>query len=291
MSEQIEAAETEAEGAEAAPVELHPMLGVPGLHAGIPEEQYHAGPGISQSKLKLFLDAPAKARFGENKQSEALTIGSAVHRIMLEPGRFETEYVVFKHNGSTKLGKAERAEAKERKLIGITQATADLALGCAKSLREHPIARALLDGLDPAADMEQTAYTVCPKTGLLLRARFDVTNRRHAFIGDIKTAFDAAPREFGRAAANLRYDLQAAYYSRIGAAVGLDVEHFVFVVVEKEKPYLTACYVVDQDDLSRASDEIDEVLERWAECERTDNWPGYPGHLMTLQLPAWLRAA
>jgi hypothetical protein len=47
-------------------------------------------------------------------------------------------------------------------------------------------------------------------------------------------------------------------------------------------------YALTGDDLTRAWDEYQRHLQRFAECKRTGIWPGYDGKIQTLTLPAWL---
>lgn len=77
----------------------------PGIYDGISNADYHGGPGISVSGLKLIAersplhfkasrDAKQNADQGEEKESAALRIGTAFHMLMLEPAEFTRTYTL-----------------------------------------------------------------------------------------------------------------------------------------------------------------------------------------------------
>ncbi|MDI7269475.1 MAG: PD-(D/E)XK nuclease-like domain-containing protein, partial [Myxococcota bacterium] len=92
---------------------------------------------------------------------------------------------------------------------------------------------------------------------------------------------------FGKQVEDLRYYRQAAFYIRCAAILGLPERDFAFIAVEKEPPFLTWVHEVPAKWLVAAEVELDLLLERYAECERTGVWPGYPGGLRELQPTDW----
>ena len=70
---------------------------LPGVYAGLTNEAYHGGPGISKSGLDLINKTPATFRYvtdhpTEREETSAMRIGTAVHAAILEPEVFATEY-------------------------------------------------------------------------------------------------------------------------------------------------------------------------------------------------------
>ena len=142
-------------------------------------------------------------------------------------------------------------------------------------------------------------------------------------VVDLKTTEDASLEGFGRSIASYRYDVQHPYYldglreaMRQGnvqapehgaaelSAYWIDKEtgvlcrcrpdfwrgepkHFVFIAVEKKPPYGVGVYVLDSEsvEIGRAQYRLD--LQRYAECERTNVWPGYGDKIQTISVPAW----
>jgi hypothetical protein len=70
----------------------------PGYYVGIPNADYHAGPGVSKSQLDLVDKAPALLEWSRNAPRDdearaAVDIGDALHALLLEPDRFAEEFI------------------------------------------------------------------------------------------------------------------------------------------------------------------------------------------------------
>ena len=71
----------------------------PGVYAGIPNAEYHGGPGISKSGLDLIARSPLHYRASrdaanDNEQTAAMRIGTAAHPLILEPDLFVGGYAL-----------------------------------------------------------------------------------------------------------------------------------------------------------------------------------------------------
>lgn len=69
----------------------------PGIYSGIPNSDYHGGPGISKSGLDLIHRSPmhfkaARDSANDNQPTAAQAIGTAAHAIILEPAEFVKTY-------------------------------------------------------------------------------------------------------------------------------------------------------------------------------------------------------
>jgi exodeoxyribonuclease VIII len=106
-------------------------------------------------------------------------------------------------------------------------------------------------------------------------------------VADLKTTEDASPAAFARSVATYRYHVQAAFYLDGLRACDAQIDAFAFVAVEKTPPYLVAVYSADEICLARGREEYRADLLTFAECLRTDCWPGYPPFVQPLSLPAW----
>jgi hypothetical protein len=58
--------------------------------------------------------------------------------------------------------------------------------------------------------------------------------------------------------------------------IPLDSIEFYFAVVDTEDPYLTQVVIPSSGVIAEAQDAIEVELFRFAECEKTDTWPGLP---------------
>ncbi|MCB1809896.1 MAG: hypothetical protein KDJ99_33425, partial [Candidatus Competibacteraceae bacterium] len=82
-----------------APVELTttppvPVLPDVGIVAGIPEDEYHALPRLSQSSIKTLLRSPSHYKHGERKETAAMKQGSLIDIALTEPERLDADYHV-----------------------------------------------------------------------------------------------------------------------------------------------------------------------------------------------------
>jgi exodeoxyribonuclease VIII len=87
----------------------------------------------------------------------------------------------------------------------------------------------------------------------------------------------------------MKYHIQAAFYQRgVMAVTGIYVNQFIFIAVEKDNEYLNPVnYLADENLLRVADAEISENLRKFAECKRSNVWPGYTNELMVLTAPNW----
>ncbi len=153
------------------------------------------------------------------------------------------------------------------------------------ALMAHPAANRLLTSVPGKA--EQSFYWVDQKTGELCRMRPDWL-RDDDLIVDLKTTEDASAEGFARSIAKFRYDVQDAFYSDgFEAVTGRKPKGFVFIAVEKKPPYAVGVYVLDAEskELGRAMYRAD--LDRFAECVKSNTWPGYGDKIVKVMLPAW----
>ena len=261
-----------------------------GLEVDMLNDDYHKSPGISSSQAKLALKAPALYRAsiaGElpHKQTPAMTLGTIVHTIILEPGMLDSDAVVLPKFKATKAGKEEKAEfmAHHAGKIMLPQADMDKAAAMANSVMALTDAEAILSD----STNELSGWYDDPETGLLCRYRPDA--RTDYCIADVKTCQDASPAGFSRAIENFGYALSAAHYL-IGdeQLTGTTHRQFVFICVESSPPYLPAIYVLDQESLDYGTWQRRKALDIIKRCTDSGIWSTYQDGIATeIGVPYW----
>ena len=252
--------------------------------------EYHADKSrMSSGRLGLIAKAPALFKWSEENPIEptpAMRFGSLVHTAVLEPDVFEKTCVVAPVvDGRTKEGKAIKAEF-EATSAGKTIITADELVDIKEiyqSIMGTPSCSKQFQG---TAKYEVTVQWTDADTGIECRARPDII-RPNGVIVDLKTTTDASPAEFAKTVFNRRYHVQAAFYIDGLIANGMPFKGYGFIAVEKTVPYLCKLYPLSELFIELGRIEYKRNLATYAECLRTNTWPGYAEDLSELNPPAW----
>ena len=268
-----------------------------GVH-NITIEQYHSGAGISRSGIETFRKSPLHywhEYLNPDKETkekpEIITLtdskefGNAFHSYVLEPQEFDKRYMVFeKGDGRTKEGKAVNALAKSmqngRELVcakafrQITQMQ--------RSINKSSSARGLIDG----AVYEKSLFWIDADTGILCKVRPDIWHTN--LVGDLKSTRSAAFKDFQRDIYGYGYHIQAAMIKEaIQALHGVTMKNFVYVAVEKEEPFATAVYQLDESAIEVGREIFKKTLHEMKECMIADSWPSYPDSVISLPAYAY----
>lgn len=266
----------------------------PGLYDGVPEEIYHALPGLSSTGVNRMLHAPAVYRWYADHPSapkKTFDVGHAVHARVLGVGLpiavIPEEMLAANGATSTKAAKAFIAEARaEGKTVLKPDEYAEVA-AMADAVLDHPDAAALLTGAQP----EVSILWDDPKTGVRCRGRLDYWHKRSDVAVDLKSTRSADPRRFARHAVDYGYPEQRVHY-QTGTALLTNgaLRGFIHVLVEKEPPYLVSVVELDADFDAVARRRVRYAIDLYADCQETGRWPGYGDGIHRVYSPAWYRA-
>lgn len=264
----------------------------PGYYRNIPNDQYHAGPGVSKSLLDYVRHAPALVQWVRNAprddQAEtAVDVGDAFHALLTEPDRFKREYLVApEFNRRSNAGKAAY-ESFLYDARGKTVLTAEeyrkLRL-MRESTYAHPWARMFLE--EPA-DTEACIYWTDPETGLLCRCRMDRRLTKRPIILDVKTTADMD--RFAASIEEYRYHVQDAFYSEGYLRHFGERPAFIFLVVSTTRSagrYPVRMFSLKEEDKAEGREEFRADLGTYAECERRGTWPG----IESITRPPWKKS-
>ena len=253
---------------------------------------YHAHKAISKSKL----DAARKSGrhlqdllYGPTRDSTAaFDMGTVVHASAL-PGENPDDIAVRMPEGmkkTTKEGKAFVAEHQGK--IILNPSDAHIVDQMMLSLREHPFSASLVNG-ELKGKAEQSFFCTDKDTGLELKARPDFLMDDLSLIIDLKTTVDASPKGFQRSVANYRYFVQASHYlDVIEGATGTRPQAFLFIAVEKVRPFSTAVYMADQAMIDLGKQQAREDLNNIAQWITDNKFPGYSERVEEISLPKWM---
>lgn len=279
-----------------------------GIVEDMPFEDYLAVDALSASGLRQLARSPWHYKHRVDVEpTPAMLRGTLAHCAVLEPDAMSARYAVIPEDAPRRPSKAQYAAKKPsvdsvsamlwweqfqienagRQLIG--REDFDLCQRQLDAVRNQPdLARLLGSGHG-----EVSIFWVDTATGIYCKARPDWLPERDGDSIrplDLKTTVDESPSGFGRAAARLRYDLQAAHYTAgIEAVTGLHVEAFVFGAVNSKPPILAVPYVLTDEVRDQGKEEREELMERLMWCQREDQWPAYGDGLQMLDFPAYAK--
>lgn len=246
----------------------------------LPEDTYHAAPGIGSSLLREARKSMAhyKVRRDENMaSSKALDIGSAVHCLTLEPQTFEERFAVQPPEIKRKQG--AKWEAFQKANAGKTVVT-ETEMESIDAMADSLLNQA---GKFLTGGYSEVSYWLKDASGLLLKARADYV------IGDacidLKTRRPGSPFDFTRTI-KYDYDLQDALYRRVTGLADM-----IFIGVIKEKPYPVLMRLQGAEVRARAEKKMGELFEQIQMAEELNDYPAYPVELIETELTERERAA
>ncbi|EDV5534548.1 exodeoxyribonuclease VIII [Salmonella enterica subsp. salamae] len=265
----------------------------PGIYYDIPNEAYHAGPGVSKSQLDDIADTPAIYLWRKNapvdtEKTKSLDTGTAFHCRVLEPEEFSKRFIIApEFNRRTSAGKEEeKTFLEECARTGRTVLTAEEGRKIElmyQSVMALPLGQWLVES---AGYAESSVYWEDPETGILCRCRPDKIIPEFHWIMDVKTTADI--QRFRTAYYDYRYHVQDAFYSDGYRAQFGEIPTFVFLVASTTAEcgrYLVEIFMMGEDAKLAGQREYRRNLQTLAECLSNDEWPA----IKTLSLPRWAK--
>lgn len=221
----------------------------PGIHEGVPIEQYIADGAISKSDLFSFSKSPAKwlrERGQPSKDTPATIMGSAVDCAITEPDEFPLRYIAVdpkevapnaKKPRATKAWKefVERVTSEMGRVL-LTTDEYNQCLALRDAVRQHPEAKKLLDGARSQLTLvweREAPQATSPEQSYLCKSRPDLVTSNK--VVNLKTAYSADYWRFNRVAQSKGYYFDCAWAleacERTGLSSGLG---YAWLVVDKE---------------------------------------------------------
>lgn len=267
-----------------------------GLHFALPFDDYLADPGVSNSVMSDLAKSPAHCwalhldpERPRDVSTPAQALGKLAHMLILEPGKVDSHYAIKPAGMSfaTKAGKAWREGLPEHLEIAKEDELHAAESMCAAVMRDPDLRRLLSVG-----NAEVSVFWQDKGTGLRCRGRADWLHergRKRVTVLDLKTTNDLTHDNVQRSITQYGYHRQAAHY-RIGLqACGYEVDEFVFGFVSSTFPYLAAAFVLDDETREQGEQEVAELLDLYANCQRMNSWPLFGSGPQLTGLTKWAR--
>lgn len=243
-------------------------------------KEYRQDPGISRSDLFEMRKSPLHFQYQMTHPKEdtpALLFGRALHKMILEPGDFESEFAVCPTvNRRTKAGQEQYAAfmaENEGKDI-VSQDDYEIMCEMAEVINKHQLAKKLLTG-----EHEQSFFWTDPDTGERCKCRPDCMTEYEGqlYLVDYKTTDSCAGMDFERSVRKYGYDFQSGMYTEGVFANTFQRYGFKFVAQEKKPPYAVRVYDCSEEFIQQGYDKFREYIGMLHECRVSGNWYGYEG--------------
>jgi len=267
-----------------------------GVYTDLTSEDYHAHKeSISRSALMDFNKSHYNywaKHLNPNRPNKdatpAMILGSAFHSFVLEPEKFNNEYVkepikvLLKDVGRDKYEEYKQSLVdieKQNKII-LSHDEWDNIMNMFRVFEKNSSALELISN----ARIENSFFWQDKESGLLLKARPDILHEN--MIVDLKTCSDASPRAFQTEMVKYGYHVQMAMIcDAVEALEGRRIENFINVCIETKYPYNMAIYMIDVDAVNAGEEKYKRLCVELKNCLTTNTFNDYGIHL--IGLPKW----
>ena len=253
----------------------------------ITNEEYHGKKEYeSSTNIRDILNSEKKylhRKTTEQVPTKAMEEGTAVHAFFLENNKFYDEYIFRPEglNARTKEGKEWMKENEGKKILSYEwKENLDL---MNESIINSP-AKIIYNN----DNYSELSFFWDDLYGIRGKCRPDCLSYNGRFVLDLKTTQDASPKGFQKSIGGFGYHIQAAWYLRGLRKLGVEVDEFLFVAIEKTAPFCVGVYRADKEMLEEGDKKIDEALHLISECKENDMYLDYTPEIQNISLPPWM---
>ena len=264
----------------------------------MPMAEYHANPALGHSGAVVLMErCPAHYAYALTQpeaQKREFDIGTAVHNYVLEPEHFTSRLVIVRgvtKDGRASAGYASQAAKDQRDHAynnGMTPLLPEEHVGViqmGQSVLCHPLAGPLLKG----GISERTFLWEDEEFQIARKCRPDYITLADdgATVVNFKTDRNAHPEAIRKTLWNNNWFTSEAFTREGLEAHGIKVKQYLYLVVEKEPPYLVAVYQLPRRAVEWGHAWCRKAVETLARCQKTGVWPGYGDAIQEVDPPGW----
>lgn len=241
------------------------------IYKDIPNEDYHAGVGISSSYIRRFGQSQLHAIEHKQESSPNLKFGTASHALLVEGQEvFDKEVKVITGSPYTKAYKEEKAEYEEQGFIVLKESEAEIIHAMKDSMVYEGNAYLNAKGKIAEASIywyEDDVLCKC-RPDLICPPLNEPNSDDKIVIVDYKTTVSCEPFAFNKSVKKYGYDMQAAWYRRGLLMAGYDVEDFMFIAQEKVHPYASKVFRITKEQIDFGWTMMESYLEEYREYQK-----------------------
>ena len=241
------------------------------IYKDIPNEDYHAGVGISSSYIRRFGQSQLHAIEHKQESSPNLKFGTASHALLVEGQEaFDKEVKVITGSPYTKAYKEEKAEYEEQGFIVLKESEAEIIHNMKDSMVYEGNAYLNAKGKIAEASIywyEDDVLCKC-RPDLMCPPLNEPNSDNKIVIVDYKTTVSCEPFAFNKSVKKYGYDMQSAWYRRGLLMAGYDVEDFMFIAQEKVHPYASKVFRITKEQIDFGWTMMENYLEEYKEYQK-----------------------
>lgn len=253
----------------------------------MPNEVYHSHPALSKSQLDVIDRSMAHFVYAPQREAtRAMEIGTAIHTAILEPERYNSEYMLLpscKDRRAAEYKAAVKEYGSELVLVGKE---ADKVSGMKQSAYLNQEFKALMSR---PGWSEISFFANHPNIGEPIKCRFDRLTGSGIAI-DVKKTQDVRYDKFQRTVAQYRYHVQDAFYSFVYELVaGQPLKEFKFFTIEEESPHANKLYSLDDEAKAVGFREAERNIKTYIDFDASSGElpEGLIQHSELMSLPVW----
>ncbi len=246
----------------------------------IPFKEYCEINAINSSKLKdffadpkLFFKTHIEKSIPKEEEARHFVIGRAIHCAILEPEKFNQNFMVGERRKSTKLGVANHATALE---AGISLIGEDEAKLCQTIAKELPKQAEWSKYHEGAINIYSEVVILLEMNNIKLKVMLDrcIEHADVVYIDDIKSSSKSNNNEFDGALTEYDYLIQCAFYKFVVEKYFKKPCVFRFVFCSKEEPFNIAFIKISEQQQDTGYTLLECALSRYVQAQNTSIW--YP---------------
>ena len=248
----------------------------------ISDEEYFKIDALSNSGFRLLKESVLHY---ENRdlfklEGASLELGSAVHKLVLEPENFNDDFIIEDFEGcelnkNTKLYKEAKAKwlesVKGKKILS-------------KNLFEEVTlmarnVKAIAGGLLQGGVAEQAYFSEFDE--IPVKCKVDYILEKQGVIIDLKTT--TSIKDFQKSMIEYNYLTQGSFYLDVVKSTGVKVNRFVFILVETKKPYMVKVVEMGKLSIEEGRSLYGEYLQTWKDYKNN----GVVNMVKSIEAPRW----
>jgi hypothetical protein len=238
-------------------------------------DEYRKIDAINASYLTdIHLTSPREARHNlvSSKDTPSKRLGSAFHCAVLEPERFEKDYIAYDAPKRGKKWEEFEKEHSGKEIFSVGDFETVRAM--AASVAEHRVAKALFE----KGSAETSFVWGNRRHGVKCKARFDyiISNSTGSILVDLKSTKSINPRSFYTDFAKYGYSLKMAFYhdAVLEMFQTTKLDGVKMVATANKPPYCTAVFDVPDEVIRIGRIKYEAAIKTHLECTKSGMWPG-----------------